>query len=254
MRRVILTLALVGLLLGAARLTLGTPDVVQALTFFGGGIPTQEASKAVMTCLAWIVIIVAASGLLVGLDSDHQPGTRHTQACSASGNAPGCEPGPACRRHRSPFDASDVGVLRIQRGGHERGDSTCFNETPARYAVILLVDDDAVAEALIRLLVDLCTDAARLTVHRPPVQGIGFFADGVAQRQVDAWWDAEVPIDVPPLFVVDHSAGIPDWLGGLRRALLRGDQVGGGQPLSIPTRPTSSWSRRVASSTMPPRS
>ncbi len=67
MRRVILTLALVGLLLGAARLTLGTPDVVQALTFFGGGIPTQEAGEAVMTCLAWIVIIVAASGLLVGL-------------------------------------------------------------------------------------------------------------------------------------------------------------------------------------------
>ena len=104
-----------------------------------------------------------------------------------------------------------------------------LNETPARYAVILLVDDDAVAEALTRLLVDLCTDTARLTVHRPPVQGIGFFADGVAQRQVDAWWDAEVPIDVPPLFVVDHSAGIPDWLGGLDGRCYVGVKVGGGR-------------------------
>jgi hypothetical protein len=67
MRRVMVTFALVAFLLGAARLTLGIPDVVQALTFFGGGIPTQEAGVAVMTSLAWIVVIIAASGLLAGL-------------------------------------------------------------------------------------------------------------------------------------------------------------------------------------------
>ncbi|HEY6470854.1 MAG TPA: hypothetical protein VI434_13925 [Candidatus Dormibacteraeota bacterium] len=67
MRRVILTLMLVAVLFSAARLTLGTPDVLQALNFFGGGIPTQEAGEAVMTCLAWVVILVAASGLLVGV-------------------------------------------------------------------------------------------------------------------------------------------------------------------------------------------
>ena len=42
MRRVIFVLALVALLLCAALLTLGPPDVVQVLTFFAGGIPNSS--------------------------------------------------------------------------------------------------------------------------------------------------------------------------------------------------------------------
>ena len=47
MRRVIFVLALIGFLVCAALLTLGPPDVVQVLTFFAGGIPTQVAGEAV---------------------------------------------------------------------------------------------------------------------------------------------------------------------------------------------------------------
>lgn len=90
-----------------------------------------------------------------------------------------------------------------------------LSEPLSRYAVIVLVEGDTDAEAVLRILTDLCADGARLTVHVPPVRGVSFFADGRAQRQLDAWWDAEVPVDVPPLFVVDHDEGIRDWLDGL---------------------------------------
>ena len=90
-----------------------------------------------------------------------------------------------------------------------------LSEAGSRYAVIVLVEGASDAEALLRILTDLCADGTRLTVHVPPVRGIDFFADGRTQRQLDAWWDAEVPIDVPPLFVIDHREGIPNWLDGL---------------------------------------
>ncbi|HUZ71018.1 MAG TPA: hypothetical protein VMU65_15020 [Candidatus Saccharimonadales bacterium] len=64
MRRLALTLAFSAFLLGAARLTLGPPDLVQALAFFAGGIPTQVAAESVTILLAWLVIIVAVFGLV----------------------------------------------------------------------------------------------------------------------------------------------------------------------------------------------
>ena len=85
----------------------------------------------------------------------------------------------------------------------------------SRYAVIMLVDDEAVAETLMRILSDLCADGERLTLHLPPVRGLGFFADSRSQRMLDAWWDAEVPVAVHPLFVIDHREGLPTWLEGL---------------------------------------
>ncbi len=90
-----------------------------------------------------------------------------------------------------------------------------LSEERARYAVIVLVEDGDTTDALMRILTDLCVDTSRLTVHLPPVRSVGFFADSHSQRQLDAWWDAEVPADVPPLFVVAHREGLPGWLDGL---------------------------------------
>lgn len=81
--------------------------------------------------------------------------------------------------------------------------------------MIILVEDEGVVETLIRILSDLCADGERLTSHLPPVRGLGFFADSSAQRMLDAWWAAEVPVDVQPLFVIDHREGLPAWLDGL---------------------------------------
>lgn len=67
MRRVILTFGLIAFLMSAARLTLGPPDFVQALTFFAGGIPTEMAGESVIAFLAWLVIIAAVFGLVVGM-------------------------------------------------------------------------------------------------------------------------------------------------------------------------------------------
>jgi uncharacterized membrane protein YidH (DUF202 family) len=63
MRRALFSLGLIALLLGAARLTLGVPDVAQVLTFFGGGVPTQVASESVMVMLAWLLVLVTVLGL-----------------------------------------------------------------------------------------------------------------------------------------------------------------------------------------------
>jgi MinD-like ATPase involved in chromosome partitioning or flagellar assembly len=90
-----------------------------------------------------------------------------------------------------------------------------LNDVRAHYAVVVLIEDDTIADALVRILTDLCTDRTRLTVHVPPVRSLGFFADGRAQRQLDAWWESEVPRDAPPLFVVAHREGLPGWLDGL---------------------------------------
>jgi uncharacterized membrane protein YidH (DUF202 family) len=91
MGRVMFTLALITFLLCAARLTLGTPDVVQALTFFAGGIPTQLAGEAVTVLLAWLVILVAVLGLLAGMTRFvdraqllRKPSTRATILLAAS--------------------------------------------------------------------------------------------------------------------------------------------------------------------------
>ncbi len=91
MRRVMFVLALVAFLLCAALLTLGPPDVVQVLTFFSGGIPTQVAGEAVTVFLAWLVILIAVLGLLAGLlrfvNHAHllrQPSTRATILLAAS--------------------------------------------------------------------------------------------------------------------------------------------------------------------------
>ena len=65
------------------------------------------------------------------------------------------------------------------------------------HAIVVLLEDEAEAESLARMLSDLCTDGTRVAVRLPLVRGIGFFADSGAQRQVDEWWDAEIP---PALF------------------------------------------------------
>jgi hypothetical protein len=58
--KIVPPLALVGTMLAAAWLILRPPDPGQVLMFFAAGVPSLAAGEAVMTLLAWLVVLVAA--------------------------------------------------------------------------------------------------------------------------------------------------------------------------------------------------
>lgn len=88
-------------------------------------------------------------------------------------------------------------------------------EPVASWAVVVLLEDDENAEAIARMLTDLSSRDSRVVVSRPPIRGIGFFSDGATQRQLDAWWDLQIPCDAAVIFVVDDADGLEDWLLGI---------------------------------------
>jgi hypothetical protein len=69
-RRNVLMLGPLVALLVAAWFVLRSPDVGQGLAFFTAGIPTMGAGEAVMSLLAWLVVAVAASAILVSAVRD----------------------------------------------------------------------------------------------------------------------------------------------------------------------------------------
>ncbi len=93
-----------------------------------------------------------------------------------------------------------------------------LTERRTGHAIVVLLDEDAEAEALARMLGDLSTDEANTVVCLPPVRGMAFFADATVQRQLDAWWAARIPAASLPVFVVDHHPDLAQWLVGLDAA------------------------------------
>ncbi len=67
MRRATPALGLIVAMLASAWFVLRAPDVAQAYVFFTAGIPSLAAGEAVMTLLAWLVVIVAASATFMGV-------------------------------------------------------------------------------------------------------------------------------------------------------------------------------------------
>lgn len=64
-RRLAPTLAAVAVLVGAATVVLGLPDLRTAGDFLGGAYATQAAAIAVVSVIAWVLILVTAAVLLV---------------------------------------------------------------------------------------------------------------------------------------------------------------------------------------------
>jgi MinD-like ATPase involved in chromosome partitioning or flagellar assembly len=85
----------------------------------------------------------------------------------------------------------------------------------APHAIVVLLEDEESAEAVARMLSDLASDGGRVTACIPPVRGVEFFSNNTAQRQLDAWWDSQVPSDATVTFVVDDRTGLAEWLVGL---------------------------------------
>ena len=103
-----------------------------------------------------------------------------------------------------------------------------------------------------------CSPICRLTglerrcLHDHRSEAFGFFSDGAAQPQLDAWWDLQIPRDAAVIFVVDDADGLEDWLLGIDGS----SYVGVSSPermRDVRTPCWSSWSSALARrSTMPP--
>ncbi|MGA8415912.1 MAG: hypothetical protein WB808_04755 [Candidatus Dormiibacterota bacterium] len=85
----------------------------------------------------------------------------------------------------------------------------------ATYAMVILLEDDESADSLGRMLCELTSSSSAVIACTPPVRGVGFFANVAAQRQLDAWWDAQIPRDSHVIFIVQGSDGLAGWLAGL---------------------------------------
>ena len=85
---------------------------------------------------------------------------------------------------------------------------------PSR-AVVVLLDDEESADAVARMLSDLCVERGNVIARIPPVRGIAFFSESGAQAELDAWWDSQIPKGAQITFVLDDQHGIAEWLRGL---------------------------------------
>jgi MinD-like ATPase involved in chromosome partitioning or flagellar assembly len=84
-------------------------------------------------------------------------------------------------------------------------------------AFIVLLDDDADALALSRLLERTCRqqEGVPALFKVPAVRGLAFFADAASQRELDAWWSQEVPRSAHPVYLVMDADGLEEWMQGL---------------------------------------
>lgn len=82
-------------------------------------------------------------------------------------------------------------------------------------AVVVLLEDAENADAVARMLIDLCVERGRVVARIPPIRGIAFFSESGAQAELDAWWESQIPNGAQILFILDDRDGIPEWLRGL---------------------------------------
>ena len=90
-----------------------------------------------------------------------------------------------------------------------------LDDRNATHGIVVLLDDDNSAQAVARMLSDLCVERGDVVACIAPVRGIAFFSDSAAQGEIDAWWDYRVPKNATVTFVVDDHDGLPEWLRGL---------------------------------------
>jgi hypothetical protein len=94
-------------------------------------------------------------------------------------------------------------------------DSHSDNHVTA-YAMTVLLPDVEDAQRLAAALDDVRRpDGPLAVIAVPPVRGLAFFADGDRQAKIDRWWAHAIPHDTVPIHVLQHEAGIAQWLPGL---------------------------------------
>jgi hypothetical protein len=86
----------------------------------------------------------------------------------------------------------------------------------AAYSMTVLLPDVEEAQRLAAALDDVRRADGSLTVIAvPPVRGLAFFADADRQAKIDRWWAHAIPQDTVTVHLLQHEAGVAQWLPGL---------------------------------------
>ncbi|MEO8899760.1 MAG: hypothetical protein ABI352_00060 [Candidatus Dormibacter sp.] len=86
----------------------------------------------------------------------------------------------------------------------------------AAYAMTVLLPDVEEAQRLAAALDDVRRpDGPLAVIAVPPVRGLAFFADADRQGKIDRWWAHVIPQNTVPVHLVQHEAGVAEWLPGL---------------------------------------
>ena len=85
------------------------------------------------------------------------------------------------------------------------------------YAFLILLDDAGDSHALAQLLTRLRHPESPIpsVFLVPPTRGLDFFSEPGRQRELDAWWSAEVPGADHPVYLVMDAEGLEGWLQGV---------------------------------------
>jgi hypothetical protein len=109
---------------------------------------------------------------------------------------------------RGSFDPAFYSIASVE-------DTAAAN---ADTAVVVLVEEAGAAEQLSDHLRAVCGARGRkeaVLVASPPHRGMKFFSDPDVQATVDEWWAKTIPRHVRPLYVTEHHADLPEWVGGI---------------------------------------
>ena len=87
-------------------------------------------------------------------------------------------------------------------------------DSPSHVFIVLIRDDEQAARVR-RTLEDLNGDGRTALVLLPSIRGLDFFADITRQAELDAWWRYHVPAGALPVYVLEHEAGLLEWIPGL---------------------------------------
>ena len=85
------------------------------------------------------------------------------------------------------------------------------------YAFLILLDDAGDAHALAQLLARLRHPESPIPAVFlvPPTRGLDFFTEPGRQRDLDAWWSAEVAGSAHPVYLMMDAQGLEGWLQGV---------------------------------------
>jgi hypothetical protein len=84
------------------------------------------------------------------------------------------------------------------------------------YSMTVLLPDVEEAQRLAAALDEVRqVDGALAVIAVPPVRGLAFFADADRQAKIDRWWAHAIPPNTTPVHLLEHEAGVAEWLPGL---------------------------------------
>ena len=90
-----------------------------------------------------------------------------------------------------------------------------YVDTITSLCLIVLIDDDERAQTVAGRLREVLSSRDDCSVLIAPIRGMSFLSDPEWQGAADRWWGANVPVNVTPVYLLEHHDGLAEWLRGI---------------------------------------